>query len=98
MSKTVISTSTSVDGFIRAAGATPDEPLGKGGERLHHWVFNGTDEDRALLQERPRDASGRRMQRDWEPDCTGRNCGRNLLRATALRTGDASVQVARAAW
>lgn len=31
MSKTVISISTSVDGFIRAASATPDEPLGKGG-------------------------------------------------------------------
>lgn len=47
MSKTVIFISTSVDGLIRAAGATPDEPLGKGGERLHHWVFNETDEGRA---------------------------------------------------
>src|SRR5918995_428100 len=37
MSKVVAGITTSVDGYITG----PDEGLGEGGERLHHWVFGG---------------------------------------------------------
>jgi dihydrofolate reductase len=38
MSKIIYYMSMSVDGFVTAAGITPEEPLGTGGERLHEWV------------------------------------------------------------
>lgn len=41
MSKVVFDVSMSLDGFVKAAGATPEEPLGKGGERLHDWALGG---------------------------------------------------------
>jgi dihydrofolate reductase len=41
--------SMSLDGFVTAAGISPEEPLGAGGERLHEW---GTDpEGSALLED-----------------------------------------------
>jgi dihydrofolate reductase len=39
MSKVVFDISISLDGFVTAAEQTPDEPLGKNGERLHQWGF-----------------------------------------------------------
>jgi dihydrofolate reductase len=47
MGKVVLDISTSLDGYIRAPDPTPEEPLGKDGERLHEWAFagfNGEDE------------------------------------------------------
>lgn len=41
MTKVVFDISISLDGYITAAEQTPDEPLGKGGERLHQWAFDG---------------------------------------------------------
>ena len=43
MGKVVYDISMSLDGFITAAGQTPAEPMGAGGERLHDWAF-GDDE------------------------------------------------------
>lgn len=43
MSKVIYDISMSLDGYVKAAGATPDEPLGKGGERLHDWALGGSD-------------------------------------------------------
>jgi dihydrofolate reductase len=52
MSKVIYDMSMSLDGFVAAAGITPDEPLGVDGERLHHWAFPGTDDrSRQLLEE-----------------------------------------------
>ena len=34
-----IDVSVSVDGFVAGPNATPEEPLGEGGERLHEWIF-----------------------------------------------------------
>lgn len=31
--------STSLDGFVAAAGMGPEQPLGRGGEALHDWAF-----------------------------------------------------------
>jgi dihydrofolate reductase len=40
MSKVIFDMSMSLDGYVRASGHTPEEPLGKGGERLHDWAMN----------------------------------------------------------
>jgi dihydrofolate reductase len=42
MTKVIFNMSMSLDGFVRAANPTADEPLGLGGERLHEWYF-GSD-------------------------------------------------------
>jgi dihydrofolate reductase len=44
MGKVLIDICVSLDGIIRAAGATPDAPLGVGGEQLHQWLFDGPSE------------------------------------------------------
>jgi dihydrofolate reductase len=49
MSKVLIDISMSLDGFVVAPGATPDEPLGIDGEQLHEWAFQGSAEEQALL-------------------------------------------------
>lgn len=49
MSKVVFDVSMSLDGFVKATGATPDEPLGKGGERLHEWAMGEDTVSRELL-------------------------------------------------
>jgi dihydrofolate reductase len=38
MGKVVVDISMSLDGFIAGPNASPALPLGKGGERLHHWI------------------------------------------------------------
>jgi hypothetical protein len=43
MSKVIFQTSMSLDGFMTAAGQTPEEPLGDRGMRLHEWGY-GSDE------------------------------------------------------
>ncbi len=40
MSKVVVDMSMSLDGFIAGPNDTPEEGLGKGGERLHEWFIN----------------------------------------------------------
>ncbi len=40
MSKVVFDISISLDGFITGPEQTADNPLGRGGERLHEWAFN----------------------------------------------------------
>jgi dihydrofolate reductase len=50
MSKVVFDISMSLDGFITASNQTPEEPMGKGGEKLHEWAFDSADErDREVL-------------------------------------------------
>ncbi|PZF86417.1 dihydrofolate reductase family protein [Jiangella anatolica] len=49
MNTLTLDISISLDGYITAAGRTPEEPLGRGGERLHDWVR--TESGAALLSE-----------------------------------------------
>ena len=49
MGKVVYDISMSLDGFITAAGQTPAEPMGAGGERLHDWAFGDDERDRRVL-------------------------------------------------
>ena len=51
MAKVVFDISMSLDGFMRAANARPDEPLGDGGERLHEWAFGADERSSELLAE-----------------------------------------------
>ncbi len=39
MGKVVVDISTSLDGFVAGPNPTLEEPLGRGGERLHEWVI-----------------------------------------------------------
>ncbi len=51
MGKVVVDMSMSLDGFVRTSNATPERPLGEGGERLHEWGFGGGDErDREVAE------------------------------------------------
>ena len=47
MSSVIYDISMSLDGYVRAANARPEEPLGEGGEALHDWLR--TDDAGALL-------------------------------------------------
>src|SRR3954463_6200846 len=41
MGKVIASITTSVDGYVTGPHDGPEYGLGKGGERLHHWVMGG---------------------------------------------------------
>jgi dihydrofolate reductase len=49
MTKVIFDMSMSLDGFVKASNATPEEPLGEGGERLHEWGFGEDERDREVL-------------------------------------------------
>jgi dihydrofolate reductase len=51
MSNVIYDISMSLDGYVIAGGATVEEPLGKGGERLHEWAMGGDPASRELLEE-----------------------------------------------
>ena len=51
MANVVFDISMSLDGFITASNARPDNPLGEGGERLHEWAFGADERSSELLQE-----------------------------------------------
>ena len=46
MSKVIFNMSMSLDGFVQAANATPEAPLGQGGERVHEWFFGDDPKNR----------------------------------------------------
>jgi dihydrofolate reductase len=39
----------SLDGYINGPDVTPEQGLGKGGEMLHEWVFNGNEKNREVV-------------------------------------------------
>ena len=63
MGKVIAGITTSVDGYVAGPDDGPTAGLGRGGERLHHWVFGGpwsydaeptgemTGEDKAWMDE-----------------------------------------------
>jgi dihydrofolate reductase len=51
MSTLTYDISMSLDGYVRAADPTPEEPLGIGGEAMHEWAMGGDVEGRELLVE-----------------------------------------------
>jgi dihydrofolate reductase len=49
LAEVIFDMSVSLDGFARASNATPEQPLGHGGERLHEWAFGGDARDCEVL-------------------------------------------------
>jgi dihydrofolate reductase len=45
------SMSMSLDGFVTARDDSREHPLGIDGQRLHRWIFEGTEADEAVLSE-----------------------------------------------
>jgi len=43
MSATVLYMSMSLDGFIAGPNESPENGLGDGGERLHDWLWSGSE-------------------------------------------------------
>jgi dihydrofolate reductase len=41
MARVVLSFSMSLDGYVAGPDVSPEHPMGKGGERLHEWMFPG---------------------------------------------------------
>jgi dihydrofolate reductase len=46
MSVVVVDVGVSADGFVAGPDQSRDEPLGRGGGRLHRWMFETPDENR----------------------------------------------------
>jgi dihydrofolate reductase len=46
MGKVVLRASMSLDGFMTGPDVGTERPMGRGGERLHEWLFDGSDEGR----------------------------------------------------
>src|SRR5919201_6093374 len=67
MPKVLLEMSMSLDGCVTGPDVGPDEPMGRGGERLHDWMFEGRSgsESEAFLIEKLKDIGavivGRRM-------------------------------------
>ncbi|GAB3533255.1 dihydrofolate reductase family protein [Arthrobacter tecti] len=74
MSILVADISISLDGYVAGAERTLDEPMGRGGERLHEWM--GSEEGQKVLEESVGElgavVTGRRTYDDsirwWEAD------------------------------
>lgn len=49
MSNVVIDISMSLDGYVTGPDVDQEHGLGRGGEVLHSWVFEGNEADRAVL-------------------------------------------------
>jgi dihydrofolate reductase len=50
MSSTTCHITISLDGFAAGPNQAPDEPLGKGGERLHQWMFESDSDVDARIR------------------------------------------------
>ena len=51
MSRVIFDISMSLDGFVTAAGQTPEQPMGDGGLRLVEWAFEGDERDRKIIED-----------------------------------------------
>jgi dihydrofolate reductase len=49
MGKVSISISMSLDGYINGPDVTLEQGLGRGGEVLHEWAFNGNEKNREVV-------------------------------------------------
>lgn len=47
MSKVIVELTISMDGYAAGPDVTPDEPMGRGGEELHAWMFSGKSGEEA---------------------------------------------------
>jgi dihydrofolate reductase len=79
MSKVTCDITISVDGFVAGPQQSLQNPLGKGGERLHYWQFHPEGEDQRFIDDWQGNAGayimGRNMfspgRGEWDPDWVG---------------------------
>ena len=53
--RVVIDISVSLDGYVTGPNDNPDDGLGAGGDRLHDWYLESTEEDTRLIDESEKD-------------------------------------------
>lgn len=51
MGNVFLEISMSLDGFVTGKNVGVDNPLGEEGESLHHWMFNGNEQEKQLAGE-----------------------------------------------
>jgi dihydrofolate reductase len=79
MSKVTCDITISVDGFVAGPQQSLQNPLGKGGERLHYWQLHPEGEDQRFIDDWQGNAGayimGRNMfdpgRGEWDPDWVG---------------------------
>ena len=49
MTKVTCDITTSADGFVAGPDQTVENPIGKGGDRLHQWMFNPQGRDQEVI-------------------------------------------------
>lgn len=69
--KVISAMSMSLDGFVAGPDAGPGTGLGTGGEVLHQWIYEPTEQDTALLDEMVAGAGAVVMGRDSYDQCVG---------------------------
>ena len=68
MSKVFAEISTSLDGFVAGPNPTHEEPLGRGGMKLHEWVFGSAPGARRTAWRAARTTRTPRSSRNrWPP-------------------------------
>jgi hypothetical protein len=92
---TVFEISMSLDGYVTAAGARPEEPMGDGGQQLHEWAFGADERGREVLAESARNVgasiAGRRTYDLsvpwWGPDGRAAQLARRRSSCPTARPG-----------
>jgi dihydrofolate reductase len=51
MSKVTVDIGTSLDGYVAGPNQSRENPLGEGGERLHRWMFEQPEANKAVIDE-----------------------------------------------
>ena len=96
MGKLLLTFTMSLDGFIAGPEVSVEQPMGKGGERLHEWIFNDSAE-RGVDPEMAKEMFGRRRRGDPGTPHLRRRAeamGRHALSRAVLRA-DASSDASR---
>ena len=45
MTRVIVELSMSLDGYVTGPDVSVEEPMGRGGEQLHDWMFEGRSEE-----------------------------------------------------
>jgi dihydrofolate reductase len=77
VTKVLLEMSMSVDGLVTGPDVSPEEPMGRGGERLHEWMFAGRS-----------DAEVERFQRELFEDVGAVIVGRRMADLGIVHWGD----------
>lgn len=74
-SKVISAMSMSLDGYVTGPDPSPEHVFGIGGDVLHGWIYEPTDQDAALLDEMVTGSGAIVMGRDSYDLCAGLDTG-----------------------